>query len=482
MPLVIILVLVVLMSLPGLLAGRYFKPKTLYDYMVAGRTLGLLAIVLSVGATQWSALSFMGFIGFYYIHGMPGWLAMGLGYMLISVFLYGLIGLKVNELAEKHKLATPSDFVHWFYKSKLLSATVSLLFIIALLPYMQAQIGGVAYILQVASGGKIPFIYGALLCYILVSIYVWIGGLKSVAWANIVQGAFFLGIAFAIGIYMWNLAGGASGYAQLALSKPEIFMIPGVSGVMTAIYLLSWSIPVQFGWPFQPQIFMQFAAAKKKDYIVLLPIGIVLAATGLYFLQQPLTFLTGWIVMPGYNSPDKLLLTLIYNNWGAILYAFVGAAGIAAMTSTLSTQALSIGSLFVNDLLVKVFGIKINERTAILATRIIMVTALFAGFALWFIYPVLLMTMGALSSCIGVLAALAIIPSLYGIRFVTKYGALSGIVAGFITLLYTEFINKYPYGIYSGGWGIIVGLITSVIISILTKKSRPQPQTQFPST
>lgn len=477
LPLVIILVLVVLMSLPGLLAGRYFKPKTLYDYMVAGRTLGLLAIVLSVGATQWSALSFMGFIGFYYIHGVPGWLAMGLGYMLISVFLYGLMGLKVNELAAKHKLATPSDFVYWFYKSKLLSATVSLLFIIALLPYMQAQIGGVAYILEVASEGKIPFIYGALLCYILVAIYVWIGGLKSVAWANIAQGTFFLGIAFAIGIYMWSLAGGASGYAELALSKPEIFMLPGISGVMTTIYLLSWSIPVQLGWPLQPQIFMQFAAAKRKDYLCLLPVGVVLAATGLYFLQQTLTYLTGWIVMPGFKSPDKLLITIIYNDWGPILYAFVAAAGIAAMTSSLSTQALSIGSLFANDLLVKAFGIKVSERAALLANRIIMVTALFVGFALWFIYPVLLMTMGALSSCIGVLCALAIIPSVFGIRFVTKYGAFLGMVAGFITLLYTEFINKYPYGIYSGGWGSIVGLITCIIISILTKKSRPQPHT-----
>ncbi|MEM4004373.1 MAG: hypothetical protein QXM43_01915, partial [Desulfurococcaceae archaeon] len=343
--------------------------------------------------------------------------------------------------------------------------------------YMQAQIGGVAYILEVASEGKIPFIYGALLCYILVAIYVWIGGLKSVAWANIAQGTFFLGIAFAIGIYMWTLAGGASGYAELALSKPEIFMLPGISGVMTTTYLLSWSIPVQLGWPLQPQIFMQFAAAKRKDYLCLLPVGIVLAATGLYFLQQPLTYLTGWIVMPGFKSPDKLLITIIYNNWGPILYAFVGAAGIAAMTSTLSTQALSIGSLFANDLLVKAFGIKVSERAALLISRIVMVTALFVGFALWFIYPVLLMTMGALSSCIGVLCALAIIPSVFGIRFVTKYGAFLGMVAGFITLLYTEFINKDPYGIYSGGWGSIVGLVTCIIISMLTKKSRPQPHT-----
>jgi Na+/proline symporter len=50
-PLVVIIVVVLATSLPGFIAYRYFKPKTLWDFMAAGKTLGLLAVTLSVGAT-----------------------------------------------------------------------------------------------------------------------------------------------------------------------------------------------------------------------------------------------------------------------------------------------------------------------------------------------------------------------------------------------------------------------------------------------
>jgi SSS family solute:Na+ symporter len=85
------------------------------------------------------------------------------------------------------------------------------------------------------------------------------------------------------------------------------------------------------------------------------------------------------------------------------------------------------------------------------------------------------MTLGALSSSLGALCAIAIIPSLFNIRFVTKYGAFLGILAGFIVLVYTEFINKYPYGVYSGGWGLFVGVIVCIIVSLLTQRYKPAP-------
>ncbi len=473
-PLAVIITVVLVTSLPGFIAYRYFKPKTLWDFMAAGKTLGLLAVALSVGATQWSALSFMGFIAFYYIHGVPGWLAMGLGYMLISVFLYGLLGYRVNKLAERYKIATPPDAVELFFKDKMPAVITGILLFICLLPYMQVQIGGMAYILEVASGGRIPFIYGALIAYIVMSVYMWFGGLKSIAWANILQGAFFLTLAIAIGAYMWGLAGGAAGISQLTTTIPQAFMFPGIAGVMTAAFLLSWTIPVQLGWPLHPQIYMQFAAAKRREYLFYLPALVVVAATGLYFMQQVITWLAGRVLYPGgFPEPDKLLITILYEKWHPVLFGLVGGAGMAAMMTTLSTQSLALGSTFANDIIKRL--VKVSEEKALLILKITMIVGLFGGLVLWFVMPWLLMTIGALSASIGAITAVAIIPATFNITFVTKYGASAGMILGFAVLVYTTFIAKNPLGLYSGFWGMITAIITCIIVSLLTRKHRPQP-------
>ncbi|MEM2305931.1 MAG: sodium:solute symporter family protein [Candidatus Methanomethylicia archaeon] len=473
-PVAIILTYQVLSSIPGILAYKWFKPRELYDYMSGGKTIGLFAMALSIGATQWSALSFMGFIAFYYLHGVPGWNAMSLGYLLISVgCLYGIMGIRARELAEKYKYVTPSDFVNHFYKDRYLGILVGVMLTICLLPYMQIQLGGVGYILEVASGGRIPFIYGALLLYILIAIYTFLGGLKSIAWVDVAQGFLFLIVALGVGAYMWSLMGGISGINSLAITKPSLFTIPGGIGAMTALYMLSWTIPVQMGWPIQPQIFMRLASIKRKEHIYYIPALMIVAVTGLYFMQQYLTWIAGWIVTPGFKEPDKLLITIAYKNWDPILFGILGAAGVAAMTTSVNSQAHACASVFVNDVLVKIR--KFDEKIALLIVRVAMLVVLFIGLCLWFVWPWLLMTLGALSSSIGSLCAVALLPSLFNIRFVTRYGASLGIISGFIVLVYTEFINKYPYGIYSGGWGLLTAVIVCIIVSLLTQKYKPAP-------
>jgi Na+/proline symporter len=186
------------------------------------------------------------------------------------------------------------------------------------------------------------------------------------------------------------------------------------------------------------------------------------------------TWLAGRVLYPGgFPAPDKLLITILYEKWHPVLFGLVGGAGVAAMMSTLSVQALAIGSVFTNDIIKRIF--KIEERKALLVTKIVMILALFGGFALWFVMPWLLMTLGALSAAIGAITALAIIPSLFNIRFITKYGASIGMLVGFAVLVYTTFVVKDPLQLYSGAWGLITGLITCIIISALTQKHKPKP-------
>ena len=90
------------------------------------------------------------------------------------------------------------------------------------LPYLQIQLTGGAYLIEVASGGIINFKFAALLFYLVIIIYVWSGGLRAVAWTDIFYGVLlFFGMIYG-GIYIANLLGGpAEMFEQVRAAKPE---------------------------------------------------------------------------------------------------------------------------------------------------------------------------------------------------------------------------------------------------------------------
>ena len=65
----------------------------------------------------------------------------------------------------------------------------------------------------------------------------------------------------------------------------------------------------------------------------------------------------------------------------------------------------------------------------------------------------------------------ALVGALYWKR-ATRQGALTGLVAGFIAVLATQFIWKTPFGLTlsSGAWGLLVNVLLFVIVSLLTPK------------
>ena len=66
----------------------------------------------------------------------------------------------------------------WEYTTR--GNLVAVIMLVFTLPYLQIQLSGGAYLIEVASGGVIPFAWAALLFYVVIIIYVWSGGLRAV--------------------------------------------------------------------------------------------------------------------------------------------------------------------------------------------------------------------------------------------------------------------------------------------------------------
>src|SRR5690606_38410979 len=148
-------------------------------------------------------------------------------------YLYYLVGKRVWFLGKKFNYITASDLLGDFYNHEKLRVVVALIMLIFTIPYLQIQLTGGAYLIEVASGGVIPFWLAALLFYFIIIVYVWVGGIRAIAWTDVIYGALlFFGMMYA-GYYISSQVGGPTAlFAQLASSSPAHLTMPEPNGNM----------------------------------------------------------------------------------------------------------------------------------------------------------------------------------------------------------------------------------------------------------
>ena len=202
----------------GMVAGRKAMPTT-EDFFVQGRAMGSIAVFFTVAATWWSAFAFLGSNAFFYSRGPVYWTA--IAWNLLFGILYFVIGKRVWYFGKKNNYITPSDFFRDQYGSTFLANLIAVIMIVFTLPYLQIQLTGGAYLIEVATGGMVPWKIGGLLFYAVIVVYVWAGGLRAVAWTDIFYGILlFFGMIFA-GFYMTAKVGGVEAlFAKLKETAP----------------------------------------------------------------------------------------------------------------------------------------------------------------------------------------------------------------------------------------------------------------------
>lgn len=130
--------------------------------------MGSVAVFFTVAATWWSSFAFLGSNATFYTHG-PVYLT-ALAWNLLFGFMYYWVGKRVWFLGKKFNYITPSDLVGDFYNNEQLRRIVAIILLVFTIPYLQIQLTGGAYLIEIASGGKIPFGW-QLYCFILLLLY-----------------------------------------------------------------------------------------------------------------------------------------------------------------------------------------------------------------------------------------------------------------------------------------------------------------------
>jgi len=466
--LIIIFIYLFFILFLGSFAGRGRK-KSIVEYVAASRSLGFIVMYFLMGGAIFSAFAYLGGPGWAYSKGAAAFYI--LGYCALGLLPWWLWGPRAFRAGKKYQYVTQAQLFADRFQSKGLSIIIAVVSILAFIQYITLQMKGCAYVFEVASGGRIPFWAGALIAYVVVLIYVFLGGVRGVAWTNLFQGAFMIIIAWVIGIYMaYNLYGSPiEMFRQINTANPNHLLVgPGTK--MSYAGFTSALLVSVLGFAMWPHLFMKAYTVKServlKQTIVMYPTFAIFMVPVLF-----IGFAGIMQVKPDMlGAPDRILPWMFnHMQWPAIAVGLILAAALAAAMSSQDTITHAAGSIFAQDLIEVVKKEKHTDKQATFWIRISVVgfgaisylVAIFGGQTL------ISLLLGAYGSIVQLLP-LAIFTFFW--PRATKAGAISGVLVGVLYnfLIVFKIIPMF-WGIHAGIQGLVLNIIVFIVISLLTK-------------
>ncbi|WP_110113864.1 sodium:solute symporter family protein [Bacillus sp. CGMCC 1.16541] len=465
-----VLIIAAFMIIP-LVVGFFAASKsanTSEDFFIQGRGMGAVAVFFTVAATWWSSFAFLGSNATFYTHG-PVYLT-ALAWNLLFGFMYYAIGKRVWFLGKKFNYITASDLIGDFYNNEKLRVIVAAILLIFTIPYLQIQLTGGAYLIEVASGGTIPFWLSALMFYFVIVVYVWVGGIRAVAWTDIIYGALlFFGMMYA-GYYISQNLGGPTGmFAQLMETSPAHLSLPGPQGTMGYPMWFSLFVVTAIGAFMGPQIWLRMYSVKSGKLFNLMPFLLGFAAIA--YIGSVLAGFSGVLLEPNISNPDQILPIMLMKYAPFALASLILAAGAAAAMSTANSQIHAVSTIVTLDFYQRYVKPDASQESIIKVGRWSLIIFSLVAYFMALVVPGVLVTIG-----IAALAGTAqlIVPTIGAISWRRAHptAAIWGLLSGVVVVLLITFIPSLsaPFGFHAGVWGLLINSLLFVSLSLILER------------
>jgi solute:Na+ symporter, SSS family len=401
---------------------RRVSSRNRVEFFLAGRRMPVVLLFFTMAATNFSAFTVFGLSGAGYRIGYAFFPVMGFGTGFMALgFL--VVGFRMNTLARERGYVTPADFIADRYQSRVLGMLFSAVMIVFTLPYLatQALAGGRA--LETLAG--VPYPVGAALVVGTSVLVVALGGMRSDAWTDVVQGLMMVIFTAAAFFLIARANGGfVEANARAFASEPGLYSRPGADGSLVPGVWIGYLLLWLFADPMFPQLFQRFMAASDRRSLATTAALYPVVTTVLFFLTVSIGVM-GRASLPGLSAAqsDNVFTLLLERHVGGPLAALLLTAGMAALMSTLDSQLLSLASMIGLDFTRR-------RRPGVLAEKLVLIAIGAAGYLISLRPPKTILDLLTFASFTG-LAALApvVVGGLYW-RRAGRRSAVASIVAG----------------------------------------------------
>jgi SSS family solute:Na+ symporter len=407
----------------------YKKIRGSKDFFIAGREAGVKEITGSLLATVLGSSAIIGSVNFSYSNGWAGaW------FMLCASFGLMML-LPLIDRLEKYKSYNLPELMGEFYGSEV-KKLASTIIPIAWIGIVAAQIMGAAKIVSILV--DIDYGIAVIVSGVVFIIYTYICGQLSIIKTDMVQFLFIIVGVVLTFFFILNSGGELNGLSLLNEKFTSLDLF---------IMILTYSSTFLVG----PDIYSRIFCAKdtkvaktaiKLSILILIPLGFLLAAIGVYVSSNyGVDIVKGSVLMFLANKVLPLPIVIL-------LYFGLLSAVISSADTTLLTASSTFTQVFIKDL---------REESAIKITRIFIIIfgifSILVALKFLFILPTLLLALAVYSGAF-------IVPCLMGIfgYRCNKYYALGAIILGGSLAL---------YGKLSGGTTGNLIIISSFVLNFL---------------
>src|SRR2546427_8344982 len=196
-PAVLILLYIALIAFIGSIAYRRGKTNT-EDFFLANRSVGEMVFFLSLFATNMTAFAILGSSGMAYRQGIGVYGLMASSSGLIIPLTIFLIGTRLWALGKRFGHQTQVAFFRDRWECDTIGTVIFALSAAMLVPYMIISIMGGGTVLAQISHSQgttnpiIPYPLGCAIVAVVVTMGVFLGGMRGTVWVNILQPTLFL--------------------------------------------------------------------------------------------------------------------------------------------------------------------------------------------------------------------------------------------------------------------------------------------------
>lgn len=464
-------------ALLGLGAWFNRRTKSREQYFLARGELGPAALGFSYSATQMSGSSYMGAVGTERVLGY-NFAPAGVASAAAPWFTYVLLGERLRRVASRIRCTTIVDVLQARYYGRSVAIVATVLMLAAFVPLIAAQLKAAANLFQVVLG--LPYGVGLAAFGGIVVLYTVIGGMRAVAWTDLVQGAIMIaGFAFLAPVAV----GAAGGFGEMHLRYGEINP-GGISflGNMPALWVVSsflvWGFFQIGGAPAAVTRFLIPEDEKTLKRALVFSIGF----SSFIFAGSTLIAIASGVLLPSLEQTDMALPRLVQMLMHPVFGAIVVAAVLGATMSTIDSILLLASSLVVENLYVPLTGRDVSPAGGLRLARwtTLGIGALAMAVAvdppagiLWIV-----------TMAFSLMASAFTFPLLLGMWWprATREGSVAAMLGGAATCVLWYVLGYMEHGTLdrwpAGLWPALAGPLVSAALLVAVSLLSPPPPAQ----
>jgi sodium/proline symporter len=469
---------VAVLFLIGVFASR--RVKSMSDFYVGGKRLGYWAVAFSARATGESGWLLIGLTGMGALSGLSAYWVV-VGEVLGVAISWWFMAKKFKRKSDAYGSITIPDYLESHFGTnkktlRILSATILSVFVII---YVSSQIDVTGKAFESMMG--INYYYGAILGFLIVLSYIFVGGFVAAVWSDLFQGLLmFFGLILLPVVIWYSMDGPTNIIDGLAQIDPKLIQPWGTSddSLMNVATMLGFAM-IGLGFLGSPQVYVRFMSIKNESEI---DKGkwVAVAFTLLTDAAAVTIGILGRIVFTTQGQEPSAILGVGAENVLAmlteaflptLLAAVYVAIVLSAIMSTIDSLLVLASSAITRDFYQKIYRPDLKDED--LAGRSKWVTLIMALLALAIAMIIAVISPNhtvfwlIIFGWSGIAASFCpvIIMSLFW-SGLTERGAISAMVAGFLSVPFFKFVVQNMDGV--GPYFVQLDVLApSFLISIL---------------